>query len=114
MYDTITDATLRDKIASMLFVDKTLIEKIHNAFDNKGLIKIEKSNDTNEYYIHFLSSEDYETVELLYESRDISLNHTYRWDLEPELNIIHHDDMKHLWYHKDLIQIWTKEGIFSK
>lgn len=105
----VNDEVIKEKVEAMLFVNKPLVDKVIEDFKDKGLMKIEKSNDTNEYYIH-LEEDKYDVFNAIAELTDIAFkfrtNHTYA-----ELSPIEHERVDKMWWHRDMIQVWTREDV---
>ena len=52
--EKVDDERIVEKLNAMLFVDDRIISELTKLFKNNELLKIEKDNDKNEYYIHLI------------------------------------------------------------
>lgn len=104
-----TNKTIREKVNSMLFVDTSITDEIIRQFKNKGLLKIEKSTDSNEYYVHF-EEDMHNIIDTIQHLNDIAFTFKTQNTLA-EIHTIEHENIENIWWHGDMIQVWTRRDV---
>lgn len=109
IYNNITDIGLKEKIERMIFVNKDVIKKILESFDEKSIIAIDKDTDSNKYVIHFY--EDY--LEKIDEIRIcIDIAHSFDDDMEID-SLTHENDTTDFWRYS-MIEVWNPKDGYLK
>lgn len=106
--ESVKDKNIIEKINANVFVNQQLVDRIIEVFKDENLLKIEKSDNKNEYFIHLLrESELFDAIkESIKISNEFETNNT-----EPEIRIITHDDISKMWFHSNMIQVWTRQDV---
>ena len=100
-----------EKLNAMLFVDDRIISELTKLFKNNELLKIEKDNDRNEYYIHLIEDK-VDILEVL--ENTVAISFKYRTENTiSEIHPITHENIKEMWWHKDMIQAWTSSDVLE-
>lgn len=100
-----------EKLNAMLFVDDRIISELTKLFKNNELLKIEKDNDRNEYYIHLIEDK-VDILEVL--EKTVAISFKYRTENTiSEIHPITHKNIKEMWWHKDMIQAWTSSDVLE-
>lgn len=110
----IKDEKLLEKVNSMLYVDEELASILKERYIPLNLIKIEKSNDKNEYFLHFLNSEEDNDFNLIWDT--IQLSSKYLEDkgkdryLDLEIHTTEHESLDDFWCYGG-IDVYTREDL---
>lgn len=105
-----TDEKLSKKIQSMLYVDLELKEQIKEIYKNRQLIYIEKSSNSNDYYIHHLENDNSKLDEI-----EISIKLTEEYEEKHNIDIriytVEHDSIDEFWHYSNCIPVYAREDI---
>lgn len=119
MYNSVDGEVLKKKLEVMLFVDTTLVALLENAFIDDTLVRIEKSKDSNTYYLHFIG-EDTEVTDRISKSLDIGDYRSVYGEatklssyLMPCIDVIEHDSISSMWWRKNEIQVYVHDDVLS-
>lgn len=110
----IKDEKLLEKVNSMLYVDEELASILKERYIPLNLIKIEKSNYTNEYYLHFLNLKEDDDFNLIWDT--IQLSNKYLEDkgkdrdLNLEIHTVEHESLDGFWCYGG-IDVYTREDL---
>lgn len=110
----IKDEKLLEKVNSMLYVDEELASILKERYIPLNLIKIEKSNDKNEYHLHFLNLKEDDDFNLIWDT--IQLSSKYLEDkgkdryFDLEIHTVEHESLDDFWCY-GVIDIYTREDL---
>lgn len=113
LFNDVSDEKLKNKMSKIIFVDEEFIERIKERFKNEDLIKIDKSSDSNEYYIHFLSKdedEDEDDCDYIEESLKLAKEYEKDFDLRPDIHVLEHDSIEDIWTPYD-IEAYVRDDV---
>lgn len=106
----IKDEKLLEKVNSMLYVDDKLASILKERYIPLNLVKIEKSDYQNEYHLHFLDSEDNSSLDLIWDTIQLSNEYSKDKDLDLELHTVEHESLNNFWCYGG-IDVYTREDL---
>lgn len=109
--EKVDDKNIAEKLHSMLFVDDKIVSELIKLFSNKELLKIEKANDANLYYVHLLEN-TVDIIDVLDKTSKVSFKYKTENTIA-EINPITHINIKEMWWHRDMIQVWTNKDVLE-
>lgn len=111
LYSDVKDERLKYKLSKILFVDEKFVEAIKTKFKNKDLVKIDKSDSSNEYYIHFISKESDEcNINYIKESLYLAKEYEIDYDLRPKVHTLEHPSIEDIWSPCE-IEVYAREDL---
>lgn len=106
----IKDEKLLKKVNSMLYVDDELASILKERYIPLNLVKIEKSDYQNEYHLHFLDSEDNNTLDLIWDTIQLANEYSKDKDFDLEIHTVEHESLDGFWFYGG-IDVYTREDV---
>jgi hypothetical protein len=105
--DSIDDLEIKNKIDFLVFPNIKLLDTLINEYQDKGLLRIDKTQTRSEYFIHCLG-EKVDVLKEIPKLLSISEKHdkTNKYGGNTSIHIIKHDDLDDLWSVKNTDIIW--------
>lgn len=114
--DSIKDKPLLKKVKSMLYADENLIEELKNRYLHRGLVKIDKSENSNKYYMYFLNvieddlefGIEYDVISFLNDYNDM---HGFEYEQPLEIDSLEYESKNDLWFYSGCYEVYVRKDI---